>query len=259
LGNAVEIALTCRQCGKQFIFSPSEQEFYQQKGFSPPKHCIECRAVRRASPILCAKCGQKQDGNAVVFCAACRDSLRLEWAAEARKSQSAFEELSLQLGTVEEEKKQLADALDAKIAAFESAKIQFGREKEANIAALESAQTQLRDEAEKKLNTIIADKESLAGLLAQEKQTCADLQEKLNAARVELDRALKDRAALDYLEPSLINIGATLEALGRNQEVISQTLQQWTREASSTPPNGSLFENLKRILRLGRKSISSAN
>ena len=42
--------LTCGDCGIDFVFSASEQEFFAQKGFtSAPKRCPSCRAQRRAS------------------------------------------------------------------------------------------------------------------------------------------------------------------------------------------------------------------
>lgn len=42
--------LTCGDCGVDFVFSASEQEFFAQKGFaSAPKRCSSCRAQRRAS------------------------------------------------------------------------------------------------------------------------------------------------------------------------------------------------------------------
>ncbi len=42
--------LTCSDCGIDFVFSASEQEFFAQKGFaSAPKRCASCRAQRRAS------------------------------------------------------------------------------------------------------------------------------------------------------------------------------------------------------------------
>ena len=42
--------LTCVDCGIDFVFSASEQEFFAQKGFSSaPKRCSSCRAQRRAS------------------------------------------------------------------------------------------------------------------------------------------------------------------------------------------------------------------
>ena len=40
--------LTCADCGIDFVFSASEQEFFAQKGFtSAPKRCPSCRATRR--------------------------------------------------------------------------------------------------------------------------------------------------------------------------------------------------------------------
>lgn len=42
--------LTCVECGIDFVFSASEQEFFAQKGFaSAPKRCSSCRAQRRAT------------------------------------------------------------------------------------------------------------------------------------------------------------------------------------------------------------------
>ena len=42
--------LTCTDCGIDFVFSASEQEFFAEKGFtSAPKRCSSCRAQRRAA------------------------------------------------------------------------------------------------------------------------------------------------------------------------------------------------------------------
>lgn len=42
--------LTCRECGKQFIFTVGEQEFFAAKGFTnDPVRCPECRAARKTS------------------------------------------------------------------------------------------------------------------------------------------------------------------------------------------------------------------
>lgn len=41
--------LQCRDCGKDFVWTASEQEFYQQKGFqNAPVRCPECRAAKKA-------------------------------------------------------------------------------------------------------------------------------------------------------------------------------------------------------------------
>jgi CxxC-x17-CxxC domain-containing protein len=39
--------LTCADCGQEFIFSADDQEFYSTRGFSEPKRCRSCRAMRR--------------------------------------------------------------------------------------------------------------------------------------------------------------------------------------------------------------------
>ena len=78
--------LTCRDCGKPFVWTIGEQEFYAQKGFSnAPVRCPECRRTKRQNfrqnrqmyPITCAKCG-KQDqvpfepkGDRPVLCKDC--------------------------------------------------------------------------------------------------------------------------------------------------------------------------------------------
>ena len=41
--------LTCCDCGNEFIFSASEQEFYAEKGFqNEPRRCKACRDARKA-------------------------------------------------------------------------------------------------------------------------------------------------------------------------------------------------------------------
>ena len=35
---------TCKKCGKEFLFSASEQKFFKEKGFFKPSMCKECRA-----------------------------------------------------------------------------------------------------------------------------------------------------------------------------------------------------------------------
>ncbi|TDT60975.1 zinc-ribbon domain-containing protein [Fonticella tunisiensis] len=41
--------LVCKDCGKEFIFTEGEQQFYREKGFeNEPKRCPECRKARKA-------------------------------------------------------------------------------------------------------------------------------------------------------------------------------------------------------------------
>lgn len=63
--------LVCRDCGKEFIFTSGEQEFYSSRGLmNEPRRCPECRANARRErnkgtgpnprPVfsaVCASCG----------------------------------------------------------------------------------------------------------------------------------------------------------------------------------------------------------
>ena len=41
--------LTCADCGQEFVFSASEQQFYADRGFSDPRRCPNCRRARKAA------------------------------------------------------------------------------------------------------------------------------------------------------------------------------------------------------------------
>lgn len=53
--------IVCKICGKEFVFSKGEQEFFAQKGLQNiPKSCPKCREARRSGEEvkLEAKCDQ---------------------------------------------------------------------------------------------------------------------------------------------------------------------------------------------------------
>jgi DNA-directed RNA polymerase subunit RPC12/RpoP len=40
--------IVCKDCGKEFVFTEGEQEFYKEKGFeNEPQRCPECRKARK--------------------------------------------------------------------------------------------------------------------------------------------------------------------------------------------------------------------
>jgi len=41
--------LVCADCGQEFLFTASEQEFYSARQFSEPRRCSSCRAARKAA------------------------------------------------------------------------------------------------------------------------------------------------------------------------------------------------------------------
>ena len=61
-----DLDLKCVDCGASFVFSAAEQSFFREKGFSDPKRCKPCQALRangkrRPRPqtaVRCATCGQ---------------------------------------------------------------------------------------------------------------------------------------------------------------------------------------------------------
>lgn len=41
--------LVCKDCGKEFVFTEGEQQFYAEKGFTnEPTRCKECRSAKKA-------------------------------------------------------------------------------------------------------------------------------------------------------------------------------------------------------------------
>ncbi|MBD7910230.1 MULTISPECIES: zinc-ribbon domain-containing protein [Clostridium] len=44
--------ITCKDCGKEFIFTVGEQEFFKEKGFeNDPVRCPDCRKARKAEKL----------------------------------------------------------------------------------------------------------------------------------------------------------------------------------------------------------------
>ena len=87
--------LTCRECGAEFVFSASEQEFYEEKGFTnEPGRCPACRqarkqrmgngerAPRQMYSATCAECGCQTEVpfrpsmDRAVYCRDCFNKLK---------------------------------------------------------------------------------------------------------------------------------------------------------------------------------------
>jgi len=82
-----ERVLICKDCGKEFIFSVQEQEFFAEKGFqNDPARCLDCRKARKQQShrgerqyytATCAACGAetqvpfKPTGVKPVYCRDC--------------------------------------------------------------------------------------------------------------------------------------------------------------------------------------------
>ena len=91
----VDKLLNCRDCGKEFVFTAGEQQFYASKGLQhEPRRCNECRNTRRQSDsgggrapramhdVICNSCGRLTQvpfvptGSRPVYCLDCFQSAR---------------------------------------------------------------------------------------------------------------------------------------------------------------------------------------
>jgi len=94
-----DITLQCADCGCEFVFSASEQEFYEQKGLTNyPKRCKPCRDAKKNSrrgsyggggysqkrmyDAICAGCGCETQvpfqptGDRPVYCRDCFNKMK---------------------------------------------------------------------------------------------------------------------------------------------------------------------------------------
>ena len=78
--------LKCKDCGAEFVFTASEQEFYAEKGFqNEPHRCKPCRDARKNQAraqkeyftTVCANCGKEArvpfqpSNDRPVYCSEC--------------------------------------------------------------------------------------------------------------------------------------------------------------------------------------------
>jgi len=257
VGKVAEMTLTCRECGNEFVFTAAEQEFYKEKGFTPPLHCKYCRANRRNASLLCSGCGGQLGRGAAAYCAACESAARLGPELEARRLKSALAEVTARLSTAETEKAQLANSVNARLAAVEAEKAQLVNEFSAKLNAVESDRVRLAEEAEARLKVVESERVELAASLQEKERLTAELQEQLNAVSVELEKAVRYRATLDWLEPTLKSLKEGLSALEGTQDSLNQTMLRLTQRLE-TNGNGGLARMLRRLFRPHWKPSQSA-
>ena len=85
--------LVCKECGKEFVFTAGEQEFYAERGFqNEPQRCKACRDARKNAArgpreyftAVCAACGGEAKvpfepkSDRPVYCSECFAKMRAE-------------------------------------------------------------------------------------------------------------------------------------------------------------------------------------
>ena len=83
--------LVCKECGKEFVFTAGEQEFYAERGFqNEPQRCKACRDARKNATrgprefftATCARCGGEAKvpfqpkSDRPVYCSECFAQMR---------------------------------------------------------------------------------------------------------------------------------------------------------------------------------------
>jgi len=75
--------IVCADCSQEFVFSESEQTFYADKGFTEPRRCPSCRAIRKAQRNDGGNAGGRSDYSSAprefhsATCASCGKEARL--------------------------------------------------------------------------------------------------------------------------------------------------------------------------------------
>lgn len=108
-----DMSLTCRQCGGEFAFTRSEQDFYELKGFGPPGRCRECRSAteNRTPHLTCTQCGIKLEKEAPVFCTTCLKDTQLASERKASQGQKIAKAAQVKLTDAESRKAELEESL----------------------------------------------------------------------------------------------------------------------------------------------------
>jgi len=112
----VDIKLTCRQCGREFVLTKAEQEFYELKGFSLPARCKECRSTKQNNPqhLVCSQCGAQLEKGASLYCTACLENAQLELEQKTKQLKMAVSAARTKLQASESQKAELAELLRQK-------------------------------------------------------------------------------------------------------------------------------------------------
>jgi len=131
-----DVKLTCRQCGRQFILTKAEQEFYELKGFNLPSHCKECRLSKqaKAAPPTCSQCGTELVRGAAIYCTNCLQTAHFELEKENKQIKMAISAARSKLEASDAKKAELTELL---------------RQRERGLAELEEKMAGLTEDLDK--------------------------------------------------------------------------------------------------------------
>lgn len=217
MSDTSDIKLVCRECGKPFLFTEGEQEFYRHKSLNTPSRCPECRVAKRAQsqsqpgfqpnpqphfqPLVCSHCRTELDKDESIFCTACLASTQLESELKIKECQATMERAQSEIRMVESEKNGMEDSL---------------------------------------LKT--------SELLQQQEHHTSDLEKQIVMLTHELEKAKQFHTTLEWLKPAMGNIEERLDALETGQNKINQRMLQIVQKLHEINENAGFWEKIRRSL-----------
>jgi len=234
--------LTCRQCGKEFIFTKGEQEFYLRKGLISPSRCPKCRSTKHIAPqpLICSQCKAELDRDASIYCTACLAAAHLESELEIKQSQKLADGAQTMLQKIKTEKVNLAEVLRQKERVIE----QFKEDIDSLSQNLMKA-----DEVQSKLRHSESEKANLAKALSQKEQTIVELESRARSLGQDLEEVRQFHADLQWIHPALDGIQKRLEALEHGQNKINHRMLQVVERMHELYENSGILGIIKRVFR----------
>ena len=217
MSDTSDIKLACRECGKPFLFTEGEQEFYKQKGLNTPSRCPECRITKRAQsqaqqsvqsnslpvhqPLVCSHCRTELEKDESIFCTACLASTQLESELRVKECQATVERAQSEMRAIESEKNGIEDSL---------------------------------------LKT--------SELLEQQEHHTSELEKQIAMLTQELEKAKQIHTTLEWLKPSMDNLEERLDALEAGQNKINQRMLLIVQKMHEINENTGFWEKIRRSL-----------
>jgi len=241
LGKYNDISITCSQCGKNFVFTEDEQEFYKTKGYIPPLRCKQCRSAKKAQVEICNRCGNELLQGAPVYCAACYIDIGLDHEVKSRakaediiKLESSINDLESSLKGLEIQKSRLESELQSREIMIQE-KSTLVEQSQARIAELEQAQIVLSEKLSLKQKEVL------------------DLTRKLEDVSAELKKNLDQKSGSEKQAPAF-DIREKLECLERNQNQIKDIIVELVKRNHNHQKNPGILDSVKTIFGNNRSS-----
>jgi chromosome segregation ATPase len=224
--------LKCRQCGKEFLFTKGEQDFYQRKGLTLPSHCPECRTAKQSQRqnLTCSQCKTPLEKDASIYCTACLASVHLESELKIKQKEKAIDEVQAKLRNIESRKERVSESLS---------------EVQAKLQDSESRKTDLEGSLSQKEQLLTELQESLI----QKEQMVVELEKQIRSISEGMEKVNQFHTDLQWIHPALDEINKRLESLEHGQDKINHRMLQVVERMHELYTNPSMFETLKRVLR----------